>query len=154
MGLAMDFKTALKDCCICLDLKSSTKQGVIEEMVDMIAAAGKLPNKEEALRAILEREEKMSTGVQHGVAIPHGKISSIDGLVTALGIKKEGIDFDSLDGQPSKIFVMTISSTFRTGPHLQFLAEICRLLNSATVRERILNAKSAEEIITILTADN
>jgi fructose-specific phosphotransferase system IIA component len=148
----MDFKTALKEGCICLNLKSDSKRGVIEEMIDLMAAAGKLKNRDEALQAVLEREDKMSTGVQHGVAIPHGKLASIEGLITAFAIKREGVDFGSLDGQPSRIFVMTISSNLRTGPHLQFLSGICQMLNSESVRERLLAAASVEEVVGILTS--
>jgi fructose-specific phosphotransferase system IIA component len=148
----MDFKTALRDGCCCLNLGSNTKREVIEEMIDLMVASGKLKDREEALNAVLEREEKMSTGVQHGVAIPHGKLSSIDSLITAFAIKREGIDFGSLDGEPSRIFVMTLSSNLRTGPHLQFLSEICKVLNSAEVRERLLAAKSVEEVIQLLTS--
>jgi len=149
----MDFKQALINGVFCLDLKGDTKERVIEEMIDALVAAGQLEDKEEALSAVLEREEKMSTGVQDGVAIPHGKIGSVDGLVTAFGLKREGVDFAAIDGKPSKIFVMTISSNLRTGPHLQYLAEVCRLLNSANVRERLLAARTREEVIGILTAD-
>ena len=147
----MDFKTALRNGCFCLALKSDTKQGIIEEMIDLMVAAGKLQNKDEALTAVLEREDKMSTGVQHGVAIPHGKLSTIDNLITAFALKKEGIDFGSLDGEPSRIFVMTLSSNLRTGPHLQFLSEICKVLNSAAVRERLLQAGSIDEVVKILS---
>jgi len=149
----MDFKSALANGCFGLDLKADTKEGIINEMVELMVAAGKLKSKDEALRAVLEREEKMSTGVQDGVAIPHGKIGSVEGLVTAFGLKREGIDFGAIDGQPSKIFVMTISSNLRTGPHLQYLSEICRLLNSAGVRERLLAATTREEVIKTLTAE-
>ena len=147
----MDFKTALKNGCFCLALKRDTKQGIIEEMIDLMVAAGKLQNKDEALTAVLEREDKMSTGVQHGVAIPHGKLSSVDNLITAFALKKEGIDFGSLDAEPSRIFVMTLSSNLRTGPHLQFLSEICKVLNSAAVRERLLQAGSIDEVVKILS---
>lgn len=149
----MDFKSALINGCFCIALKNATKETIIEEMIDMMVAAGKLQSKDEALRAVLDREDKMSTGVQDGVAIPHGKIASVDGLVTAFGLKPEGIDFGAIDGLPSKIFVMTISSNLRTGPHLQYLSEICRLLNSAAVRDRLLAAKTREEVIGILTGD-
>jgi len=149
----MDYKSALANGSFCLDLKSGTKEGIIEEMIDVMVAAGRLKSKEDALRAVLDREDKMSTGVQDGVAIPHGKIGSVEGLVTAFGLKREGIDFSAIDGQPSKIFVMTISSNLRTGPHLQYLSEICRLLNSAAVRERLLAATTREEVIQILAAD-
>lgn len=147
----MDFKGALTSGSFCLDLKSNTKAGIIEEMIDALVADGKLSDKDAALRAVMDREEKMSTGVQDGVAIPHGKTVTVDTLVTAFGMKREGVDFEAIDGQPSKIFVMTISSNLRTGPHLQYLSEVCRVLNSAAMRERLLGAQTRDEVIRILT---
>jgi PTS system nitrogen regulatory IIA component len=90
--------------------------------------------------------------MQYGVAIPHGKTSTVDDLAVAFALKKEGIDFSSLDGQPSRIFIMTISSSNRTGPHIQYLSEISKLLNSPLTRQRLLNAVSVEEITDILTS--
>ncbi|MDD4870002.1 MAG: PTS sugar transporter subunit IIA [Kiritimatiellae bacterium] len=147
----MDFKSTLKKGCFCLQLKSDTKEGVIHEMIDLLDAAGKLPDKNAALNAVLEREKKMSTGMQCGVAIPHGKTDTIDDLLVAFAMKKEGIEFGSLDGQPSTIFVMTISSSNRTGPHIQYLAEISKVLNVPSVRERLLVAQTVDEVVTILT---
>ncbi|MCE9613691.1 MAG: PTS sugar transporter subunit IIA [Lentisphaerae bacterium] len=151
----MDFKHALRQGCFCLDLKGGTKQEIIEEMVDLLVAGGKIAAEHRApvLKAILDREKKMSTGVQHGVAIPHGKSDVVDELVAAVAIKKEGLDFGSLDGEPSRIFVMTISSVLRTGPHLQFLAEISKLLNVPSVRARILAANTVDELLGVLTSD-
>jgi PTS system nitrogen regulatory IIA component len=148
----MDFKTTLKNGCFSLNLKSDTKQGVIEEMIDLMAAAGKLPDRNAALTAVCEREKKMSTGMQCGVAIPHGKTETIDDLIVAFALKKEGVDFGAMDGQPSTIFVMTLSSSNRTGPHIQYLAEISKVLNVPSVRERLLKASAVEEIISILTS--
>lgn len=88
--------------------------------------------------------------MQNGIAIPHGKTESVDCLVAALGIKKDGVDFGALDGQPSHIFVMTVSPDSRTGPHIQFLAEISRPLNDATVRNRLMAATSREEVLHLL----
>ena len=147
----MDFKSTLKKGCFCLQLKSDTKDGVIREMIDMLDAAGKLPDKSVALNAVLDRERKMSTGMQCGVAIPHGKTDTIDDLLVAFAIKKEGIDFGALDGQPSRIFVMTLSSSNRTGPHIQYLAEISKLLNVPSVRERLIAAQSVEDIMNVLS---
>jgi PTS system nitrogen regulatory IIA component len=147
----MNFKKVLTSGCFCLHLKSDTKRGVIEEMVDMLFAAGKIKDREAALNAVLDRERKMSTGMQFGIAIPHGKTNSMDDLVAVLALKKEGMDFASLDGKPSNIFVMTISPSNQTGPHMQYLTEISKLLNSSVIREKLLAAGSEEEIVQILT---
>ena len=146
----MSLKKALLRETITPELKSATKEAVIEELVDMLVAVGKVKDRLVALHAVLERERKMSTGMQNGIAIPHGKTETVDSLVTAFGIKREGIDFDSLDGQPARIFVMTLSPENRTGPHIQFLAEISRQLNDPSIRERLLKATTADEILNIL----
>ncbi len=150
----MNLKKVLLPGTISLALKSSTKEQVIEEMVNLLMSAGKikdLKDRDEALKAVMDREKKMSTGMQNGIAIPHGKTDVVDSLVAALGLCKEGIDFGALDGKPSVIFVMTISPDNRTGPHIQFLAEISRHLNDPRIRERILNAQSKEDIIDALS---
>ena len=147
----MDFKAALKNGVFLMRLDGSAKKEIIEEMVDALVQAGKLPDKAEALKAVLDRELKMSTGIQHGVAIPHGKINTIQTLVTAMGLKQEGVDFGALDGEVSRIFVMTISPVIQTGPHLKYLAEICRVLDNEEVRGRLLDAKSPDEMVAILT---
>lgn len=149
----MNLKKALKETCFWVNLKSNTKTGIIEEMVDLLVAAGRLKDRQAALNCVLEREHKMSTGMQCGVAIPHGKTGTIDGLVTAFALKKEGVDFDSQDGQPSTIFVMTISSTNRTGPHMEYLAEISKILSNPITRQRVLDAKCAEDIINLFTKE-
>jgi PTS system nitrogen regulatory IIA component len=146
----MNLKKALSKETISMELKSSDKSSVIEEMVDLLMAAGKIRDRKAALKAIVEREKKMSTGMQNGIAIPHGKSDTVDGLVAALGVSKTGIDFQSLDGEPAHIFVMTLSPVNRTGPHIQFLAEISRLLNSPEAREQLLSAQSEEEMLNVL----
>ena len=93
----------------------------------------------------------MSTGMQNGIAIPHGKSDTVNSLVAAVGLRPEGIDFDAIDDQPCSIFVLTVSPVNRTGPHIQFLAEISRLLNDASVREELLSADTEEEVLRILT---
>ena len=135
---------------IFLDLRATDKQGVITELVDRLVQNGRLPNRKAALKAILERERKVSTGMENGVAIPHGKSDSVQDLVTALGIKKEGLDFESADGQPSRIFVMTLCPDNRPGPHLQFLGEISQLLDKAEIRRRLVEAATVDEVLDIL----
>ena len=135
---------------ISLDLRGNDKDEVLAEMVDLLAASGHIRDKDAVLKAVTDREKRMSTGMQNGIAIPHGKTDSVDCLVAALGIKREGIDFGALDGQPSTIFVMTVSPDSRTGPHIQFLAEVSRPLNDASVRAKILSASTREEVLKLL----
>ena len=146
----MSFKKPLTVETICLDLKGATKGAILAEMVDLLTASGCIRDRDAVLKAVTDREKRMSTGMQNGIAIPHGKTESVDCLVAALGIKKDGVDFGALDGQPSHIFVMTVSPDSRTGPHIQFLAEISRPLNDATVRNRLMAATSREEVLHLL----
>ncbi len=147
----MNLKKLLSEDTIIFALKGATKEEIIQEMIDLLVARGRIKDRDAALKAVLDREQKMSTGMQHGIAIPHGKTDSVDKLVTAMGLKKEGVDFGSMDGKPSTIFIMTISSISRTGPHIQFLSEISQVLNDPEKRERILQSQSASEILDILT---
>lgn len=145
----MNLRKTLTPEVVSLGLKAETKEEALAELVDLLMKSGKVSDREAALDAIREREAKMSTGIQHGVAIPHGKSPAVEELVACIAVKPEGIDFASLDGEPSTIFIMTLSPVNRTGPHVQFLAEISQLLQTAEARERILNVRSAEELLSI-----
>lgn len=146
----MSLKKPLSVETISLDLKGATKEEILSEMVDLLVASGHIRDRAAVLQAVNEREKRMSTGMQNGIAIPHGKTDSVDCLVAALGIKRGGVDFGALDGQPSNIFVMTVSPDSRTGPHIQFLAEISRPLNDAAVRTRLLTATTREDVLHLL----
>ena len=146
----MNLKKPLTVETIRLDLKGATKEAILAEMVDLLVASGHIRDRDAVLKAVLEREKRMSTGMQNGIAIPHGKTDSVDCLVAALGIKRAGVDFGALDGQPSNVFVMTVSPDSRTGPHIQFLAEISRPLNDASVRAKLLAATSPDEVLHLL----
>ena len=148
----MNLKKLLTEDTIILELKGVNKEEIIQEMIDLLVLRGRIKDSDAALRAVMEREQKMSTGMQHGIAIPHGKTDSVDKLVTAMALKREGVDFGSMDGKPSTIFIMTISSISRTGPHIQFLSEISQVLNDPDKRERILLAQSTSEVMEILTS--
>jgi PTS system nitrogen regulatory IIA component len=146
----MNLKTVLTAETINLHLKGSTKDEIINELLDMLVAAGKIPNRDAAFYAVMEREQKMSTGMKHGIAIPHGKTDTIQDLVACVGIAEKPVEFDSLDHEPCRIFIMTLSPLEKTGPHLQFLAEISLLFKSAEKRQEILSAQTPEAIIKIL----
>jgi mannitol/fructose-specific phosphotransferase system IIA component (Ntr-type) len=148
----MNLKKILTKDSILPELKADTKQGVIEEVIAFMAASGKLTSREAAVQAVLAREAKMSTGMQNGVAIPHGKTNAANQLVAAIAIHRAGVDFVAMDGKLSHIFIMTLSPENRAGPHIQFLAEISKLLSQPELREKLLNAATADEILGLLTA--
>jgi PTS system nitrogen regulatory IIA component len=148
----MNLKKALHRDAVTLRMKSTSKAEVIEELVDLLVAADLISDREAACAAVTEREGKMSTGMQFGIAIPHGKTDTISSLVAAVGIHSQGLDFDAIDHQPCTIFILTLSPIDRTGPHIQFLAEISRLLNESQIRDQILNAASPDEVVALLTS--
>ncbi len=147
----MNLKTVLTKDTISLHLKGASKQEIIQELLDLLVKNGKIKNREAAEAAIMDREQKMSTGMKHGIAIPHGKTQTIHDLVACIGISDKPVDFDSLDHEPCRIFIMTLSPIDKTGPHLQFLAEVSLLFKSSEKRAEILAAGSSEEILKILT---
>ena len=146
----MNLKTVLTKDTICLNLKGTTKEEIINELLDILVAAKKIDDREAAYTAIIERETKMSTGMKHGIAIPHGKTPTINDLVACIGISDSPVEFDTLDDEPCRIFIMTLSPVEKTGPHLQFLAEISLLFKSAEKRQDILHAKSSDDVLKIL----
>ncbi|MCL2478507.1 MAG: PTS sugar transporter subunit IIA [Treponema sp.] len=147
----MNLKTILTKETISLHMKGTNKEEIIKELLDILVSANKIPDREAAYTAIMEREEKMSTGMKHGIAIPHGKSSTISDLVACIGVSDNPVDFDSLDHQPCRIFIMTLSPVEKTGPHLQFLAEISLLFKNGEKRREILNAATADDVIKVLS---
>ena len=145
----MNLRKILSVDVIKIGLKSTKKNDVITELVDFLSQTGKIKDKAKVLECVLEREERMSTGIQNSVAIPHGKTDAVDEMIACIAVEKRGIDFEALDNKPSKIFIMTISPEHKTGPHVQFLAEISRLLMAEGAREKIAASGSAEEILSI-----
>ena len=136
---------------IFLDLAAEDKNSLIQEMIDRLQASGMIKDREGALQAVLEREEKMSTGMNNGVAIPHGKTDSVNKLIVAVGLQRSGIDFSCADGKPAQIFIMTISPASRSGPHIQFLAEVSKILREEASRQRLLSARSIQDVIQVFT---
>ena len=147
----MNLKTVLTKDMISLHLKGTTKETIIDELLDILVAAKKIDDRVAAHTAVMDREQKMSTGMKHGIAIPHGKSPTINDLVACIGVSDTPVDFNALDHEPCRIFIMTLSPVEKTGPHLQFLAEISLLFKSAEKRQQILNASSSDDVLKILT---
>jgi len=146
----MNLKTVLSRDTISLHLQGKTKEEIINELLDILVSAKKIQDKAAAHSAVMDREKKMSTGMKHGIAIPHGKSASIKDLVACIGVSDTAVDFDSLDHEPCRIFIMTLSPLEKTGPHLQFLAEVSLLFKSSEKRAEILKAQDPDDILKIL----
>ncbi|GMO12983.1 MAG: PTS sugar transporter subunit IIA [Treponemataceae bacterium] len=147
----MELKDVLTPATVNLHLKGATKEEIINEMLEVLVGAGKVTDRKAALECVLDREKKMSTGMKHGIAIPHGKTNTVTDLVACIGVSDSPVDFDSLDQEPCRIFIMTLSPVSKTGPHLQFLAEVSLLFKSEEKRQEILNTSDKERVIKILT---
>lgn len=147
----MNLKKILTKDSILPELKADTKRGVIEEMIGFMVASGKVADRAATIQAVLAREAKMSTGMQNGIAIPHGKTNAVNQLVAAIAIHRAGVDFAAMDGKPSHIFIITLSPENRAGPHIQFLAEISKVLSRPELRAKLLNAATSDEVLNLLT---
>lgn len=142
-------KMLIKEC-INLDLKSVTKNDVIEELVTVLDEAGRLNDKEEFKKAILLREKQSSTGLEEGIAIPHGKSSAVKYPTVAFGISKNGIDYNSLDGELSTLFFMIAAPENASDTHVEMLSQLTSLLLDDDIREKLLNVKTKQEVLDIL----
>lgn len=130
---------------IVLPLRSKDKSGVIDELLRRLAERGEIPDINAAREAIWEREEKMSTALEEGVAIPHGKTDTIDRLVAVMGLAPEGIDANAMDGKPSRYFVLTLSPKSKPGPHIPFMSAVSQALDEKG-RAFLDGGPSAKEI--------
>ena len=141
----------LQPACIKVPLESKDKQGVINELIDLLDSNGLLLDKEAALQAVLTRERTKSTGIGSSIAIPHGKCNAVRELVMAIGIASEPIDFESVDGKPVTIVILLVSPANQTGPHIQALAKISRLMLDEQFRQKLEQASSAQQVYEILS---
>jgi len=142
----------LDEGAVSCDLKATTKDDVVRELVGLLVKTGSIKDKDvpKLMRILLERESLGSTGIGQGVAIPHGKSNCVTQLVGAIGICQQGVAFDSLDGEPTKIFFLLVAPEDSAGPHLKALARISRLLKEKHFRDSLINAKEENTLTKIL----
>ncbi len=136
-----------------IPLANTKKEKIIEEMVEVIADSIKLENKAEILKAVLDREAVMSTGVGDEVAIPHGKVESLNEIIAALGITKDPVDFNSLDDKPVRLVWLLIGPQDKTGPHLKALSRISRLMHKEEFRERLIQTTVPKDAIEVINSE-
>ena len=134
----------LQATCVKVPLTSTEKDAAITELIDLLDTNKRLGNRQVVLDAVFTREKTRSTGIGSGIAIPHGKCNAVKELVMALGVAKEPIEFQSIDGKPVSTIILLVSPLDQTGPHIQALARISRLMLDSTFKSALEQAPSAE----------
>ncbi len=149
----MRLRDLLDDQSIKIGLESVDKEECFEEMVDILVQAGRVSDRAATLRAIQDREEQGTTGIGTGIAVPHAKHGSIPSLIAAMGISRDGIEFDSIDGEPVHLVVLLLANINEPGPHLQALVEIARLVRIPGFYRKAVEASTAADILQILDSE-
>jgi len=134
----------LQPTSVRVPLEGKDKDSVITELVDLLDKNRQIQNRQVVLDAVFTRERTRSTGIGSGIAIPHGKCNAVRELVMALGVTKTPIDFDSVDGKPVSIVILLVSPQDQTGPHIQALARISRLMLDQDFKTALEKAPSSE----------
>lgn len=135
-------------------LKSTDKSGIIKELAAHLAAHHEHIDRKVLTRVLIEREALASTAIGEGVAIPHGKLASLDEIVAALGRARRGVDFDSMDGQPTYLFFVLVAPESSTGSHLKALARISRVFKDPEFRRNLLSADDAEQMYQVIAEED
>ncbi|MDE0556446.1 MAG: PTS sugar transporter subunit IIA [Candidatus Poribacteria bacterium] len=138
---------------VIVELEGQNKPAILEELVNELEVGDKITDRDKVLQAIWEREVLLSTGIGNGIAIPHGKSENVTVLSGVLGIKSEGINFDSLDGKKTYIFFLLVSPLDVSGPHIKAFARISRILKGENFRQRLIGIRNREEALAIIEAE-
>ena len=137
-----------------LDLASNAKDDLLGELAGALAAAEPSLDRDGLLGVLREREALQSTGIGEGVAIPHGKISGLDRLVATFARSSAGVDFESIDGQPTHLFFLLVVPEQSGGQHLKALARISRFFRDASFRGRLMGASDLDEIFAAIQEED
>jgi PTS system nitrogen regulatory IIA component len=132
---------------VILNLGVRTKRDVLREMAAALAKVEPQIEADRLLEVLLEREALQSTGIGEGVAIPHGKLPGLDRLVATFARSPEGVEFESIDGQPTYHFFLLVVPEHSGGQYLKALARISRFFRDAAFRQRLSDAETLQEVI-------
>ena len=144
----------LNEKAIAADMKATTKEGALRELVDVLSKAEGIKNQSDLVKVLMGREALGSTGIGQGVGIPHAKTNGVKKLVAALGICPQGVNFDALDGEPVHIFFLLVAPEDSAGPHLKGLARISRLLKDKYFRESLKQLKDEKTILKLIREED
>jgi fructose-specific phosphotransferase system IIA component len=151
MGSPMRLTEILQPDCIKIPLAATSRQAAIYELVDLLADKAGIQGREQLKEAVWARETTRTTGIGHGIAIPHGKSTGCSKLSIAIGLTAQPIDFGAIDGKPVQLIILLASPPDQTGPHIQALARISRMLTDDKFRSTIKRSTSAEEVYKLIS---
>ncbi|MEL7471957.1 MAG: PTS sugar transporter subunit IIA [Planctomycetota bacterium] len=140
--------------CVRAPLEADNKESAIHELVDVLSQAGKVDNAASLKDAVWTREQTRTTGIGHGLAIPHGKCPGMNDLAMAIGKPAKPMDFEAIDGQPVELVVLLASPPDRTSDHIQALARVSRLMTLEDFRTKIYAADSSDTIFELLESED
>lgn len=135
------------------DMQSSTKREALVELAQLMTN-GSEPIGDELMHVLAEREQLASTGIGEEIAIPHGKLDAVGTLVVGLGRSVKGVDFESVDGKPTRLFFVLVAPEKSTGIHLKALARISRLCKKPDLRQQLLEAPGAQQMYEIINRED
>ena len=150
----MKLSEVLKKEAVLANLDAADKTEVLKELSSFTADYYSSLNEAKLLEVLTAREKICSTALDEGVAIPHGKLSGINGIIAVFARKKDGVNFDSLDGNPTQLFMLLLSPENSTGEHINALARISKIFKNKMTRSKLLEANSKEEIYDILIEED
>lgn len=145
----MKVSDLLKENFILTEFQSTDKEDVINELIDLYENDEKVIDIEQVRKSVLDREKIMSTGVGKGFAIPHGKTNAVKDILAAFGKSVTPIEYDSLDGKPVNLIFLLVGKDNLVSSHIKLLSRISRLMNKDDFRERLMEAKTAKEILKV-----
>lgn len=135
-------------------LSSTSKTGIIKELAAHLSARHEDVDKSALARVLIDREGLASTAIGEGVAIPHGKLPTVKRIHACVGRAPQGVDFDSMDGQPTYLFFVLVAPENSTGAHLKALARISRVFKDSDFRRRLLEAPDADGMYRIIAEED
>lgn len=140
----------LIDDLINLKLSAKDKEGALEEMADMVHRARKVSDRDAFLSSLMKRENLESTGIGKGLAIPHARTDTVDGVVMAFARSEEGVDFESLDKKPAHLIFLIASPEREKSAYIKVLARISRLLRKNEFRQQLMKAATPKDVVQLI----
>jgi fructose-specific phosphotransferase system IIA component len=143
----MKITDVLEEQFVRTNLPGTSKEEIIDSMINLIGNSKNVLDKEKVRQAILEREKIMSTGVGNGFAIPHGKTDAVKDIVAAFAVTEHPVDYQALDEQPVRLVFLLIGRDSLVGPHIKLLSRISRLMNREEFRKELLISQTPKDVI-------
>jgi len=144
----------LQEQCVVADIRGKTKREIITELVEALAKARLVKDVEPVVNVVMDREKLGSTGIGNGVAVPHGKLKSINNIMCAFGRSQNGVDFDAVDRAPVHIFFLVLAPEDSASLHLKVLSRITKILRDQSLRKKIIKLTNVRELYTSILEED